>query len=419
MGHQTVNDRPDFTGYWRILKHDNLDVFLKEAGIPWILRKVLSKYGSQSVDVIKHQGITMKISSVNAKTSWTRTLQEGREIHQKDAEGNIVKTTCWWDGQFLKTRMEGGRRGVVETWRSVDAGLMLVKTTLKPTAGREVSVIFYLEEMSIPGVGDARQIDRDLKRIGKATSKDNCYAQKLLQNPEKWKTPADRLLTATADTARKEGIVMTSSSHSPLSGSVSPRTTINPHLQSEAAPPPHATQHNLTTSFGQQPSRVMSSGALSDAQASLSKHSIDGEAESGAAQPDKQVIIGSLHRRAGSLGQISDSGPEKSSTSITRQRMAPDSLEAQLILKLQDYSENRSITSVLPVENPLASDEPELLQMSPEEAEGTQLKLQELEREAAKVALERQKLAAGRECCCCTFVFHSYVIPSYIRVWDL
>jgi len=56
-----------------------------------------------------------------------------------------------------------------------------------------------------------------------------------------------------------------------------------------------------------------------------------------------------------------------------RQRMVPDSLEAQLILKLQEYSENRSITSVLPVENPLASDEPELLQMSPEEAEGTQL----------------------------------------------
>jgi hypothetical protein len=79
-------------------------------------------------------------------------LLQATHLHvQKDAEGNIVKTTCWWDGQFLKTRMEGGRRGVVETWRSVDAGLMLVKTTLKPTAGREVSVIFYLEEMSIPG----------------------------------------------------------------------------------------------------------------------------------------------------------------------------------------------------------------------------------------------------------------------------
>lgn len=51
----------------------------------------------------------------------------------------------------------------------------------------------------------------------------------------------------------------------------------------------------------------------------------------------------------------------------------PESLEAQLSAKLQDFSESRSITSVLPVENPLASDEPELLEMSPEEAEGTQL----------------------------------------------
>ena len=53
--------------------------------------------------------------------------------------------------------------------------------------------------------------------------------------------------------------------------------------------------------------------------------------------------------------------------------MPSESLESQLILKLQEYSENRSITSVVPVENPLASDEPELLEMSPEEAEGTQL----------------------------------------------
>ena len=56
-----------------------------------------------------------------------------------------------------------------------------------------------------------------------------------------------------------------------------------------------------------------------------------------------------------------------------RLKQTPESLEAQLSQKLQEYSENRSLTSVLPVENPLASDEPELLEMSPEEAEGTQL----------------------------------------------
>ncbi len=40
---------------------------------------------------------------------------------------------------------------------------------------------------------------------------------------------------------------------------------------------------------------------------------------------------------------------------------------------MQEYAENRSITSVVPVDNPLTTDEPELLEMSPEQAEETQL----------------------------------------------
>ena len=40
---------------------------------------------------------------------------------------------------------------------------------------------------------------------------------------------------------------------------------------------------------------------------------------------------------------------------------------------VKEYAENRSITSVVPVDNPLTTDEPELLQMSPEQAEDTQL----------------------------------------------
>lgn len=48
-------------------------------------------------------------------------------------------------------------------------------------------------------------------------------------------------------------------------------------------------------------------------------------------------------------------------------------LEAVLSARLQEYSEARSITTVIPLDNPLASDEPELLAMSPEQAEDTQL----------------------------------------------
>ena len=57
----------------------------------------------------------------------------------------------WWDGQFHKTRMEGGPRGAIESWRSIDAGLMVVKTSLKLKEGKEVSMVWYLEEMTVPG----------------------------------------------------------------------------------------------------------------------------------------------------------------------------------------------------------------------------------------------------------------------------
>ncbi len=54
-------------------------------------------------------------------------------------------------------------------------------------------------------------------------------------------------------------------------------------------------------------------------------------------------------------------------------RPAAESLEAQLSHKLAEYAENRSLTSVVPVCDPLTTDEPELLEMSPEQAEETQL----------------------------------------------
>jgi hypothetical protein len=46
-------------------------------------------------------------------------------------------------------------------------------------------------------------------------------------------------------------------------------------------------------------------------------------------------------------------------------------------------------------------------------------KLVELERELRAASSRRHAYAEGRECCCCTCVFHSYVIPAYVRTWDL
>lgn len=46
-------------------------------------------------------------------------------------------------------------------------------------------------------------------------------------------------------------------------------------------------------------------------------------------------------------------------------------------------------------------------------------KMAALNQELEKVSLERQRYTAGTLCCCCTVVFHSYVIPQYIKVWEL
>lgn len=54
----------------------------QELGFPWTVRKMMLKYGSQSTDIIKHFGNSLRITSVNAKGSWTREIVEGREVNQ-------------------------------------------------------------------------------------------------------------------------------------------------------------------------------------------------------------------------------------------------------------------------------------------------------------------------------------------------
>lgn len=36
-------DRSDFTGYWRLVKTENFDTFLRDVGFAWTVRKVREK----------------------------------------------------------------------------------------------------------------------------------------------------------------------------------------------------------------------------------------------------------------------------------------------------------------------------------------------------------------------------------------
>ena len=55
---------------------------LQELNFPWTVRKIMVKYASQSTDIIKQSGNAMRITTVNAKGSWTRDLIDGRDVSQ-------------------------------------------------------------------------------------------------------------------------------------------------------------------------------------------------------------------------------------------------------------------------------------------------------------------------------------------------
>lgn len=97
-------------------------------------------------------------------------------------------------------------------------------------------------------------------------------------------------------------------------------------------------------------------------------------------------------------------------------------MEAALAHRLADYAENRSLTAVVPVENPgLAAAEPELFDLSPDQAEATQLKLAELARAVRACSGHRARAEAGVDLCCglCTLTGNGARVPQYCRVWEL
>jgi hypothetical protein len=100
-------------------------------------------------------------------------------------------------------------------------------------------------------------------------------------------------------------------------------------------------------------------------------------------------------------------------------------LEVVLAHRLSDFSENRSLTSVVPVgggESALAAAaaQPELLDMSPDQAEATQLKLADLGRAVRRAAARRGAAEGGADVCgLCTVTLNAVTVPPYVRrAWE-
>eukprot|EP00887_Chlorella_sp_A99_P002016 scaffold18.g2016.t1 len=90
--------------------------------------------------------------------------------------------------------------------------------------------------------------------------------------------------------------------------------------------------------------------------------------------------------------------------------------EAELASKLQYYLDGRSISTVVPVATPNDTSEPQLLGMSPEQAEETAAKLRELETD---MLLRRQDSRHGFVCCGLVISKQKNSLPDHLRVWEM
>jgi len=179
---------PDFTGHWKQVKNENADGYLKALGFPFPIRRFAVPAMGKSTDIVKQAGDLQVVTTINVKGSWTRKFIVGKEITQMNAEGDKCATTTWWDndekeypGKMLhKSKLVGAKRGVSESWRWYDGGLMVIKSIvhLEKKPGTQAWMLWYFEsvepvrnETFLSARSKMKQITREQKLIAEVTEK--------------------------------------------------------------------------------------------------------------------------------------------------------------------------------------------------------------------------------------------------------
>jgi len=177
---------PDFTGHWKQVKNENADGYLKMLGFPFPIRRLAVPAMGKSTDIIKQAGDLQVVTTINVKGSWTRRFIVGKEVNQKNAEGDDCLTTAWWDDQekefpgkmIHKSKLVGAKRGVSESWRWYDDGLMVIKSIvyLKKKNNQEAWMLWYFEsiepvrnEAFLSAKAKMKQITKEQRQIQEVT----------------------------------------------------------------------------------------------------------------------------------------------------------------------------------------------------------------------------------------------------------
>lgn len=471
----------DLSGYWVLSKTENFDECLKALGAPWIVRKAATKFCHENMEIVRHVGHTIHITTLNPKGSWYRVYDTSKVVTGEDVAGNRCEVKSGWDGTVLCATMESPRFGKCETWRFVRGSTMVVKTMFSPKpegsreaqekgspdgpngsgsgSGKKHTCYWIYERMEVLeqhlGHNNRKLLKKhladDQKRVLQSTEKDTSYMRSILLDWQRWESPADEFIIPGGRTLR---------THRRYKGKVDVSRGLSPARTSQTGTPVSLS----ASASANQLSKMGQSVAVSESQPTISVSSV-GTAD-GSVSKEIQNIMSSpqrhhlpthpkrvpspgmmdanhptnthhpgMTRRFGSTDNLSErdytlkhphyrsaSGDSLSSMqgSIKRQPLRPHSppsaAETNMSLKLHEFVETYGITSVIPVRNPHDTSEPELLGMSPEQAEETTAKLRELETD---MLLRRQEDNGSVSCCGLVISLKKDSIPEHLRVWEM
>jgi hypothetical protein len=398
------------------------------------VRKAALRFGTSAVELVRHAGARLDVTTLNAKGSWKRAYDTAAPTAFTNALGERVRAEARWEGAALRAKLEGGAAGAVESWRYRRGDVMVVKVAARPPGGggREAACFWFFERMEalerhVAGARGGRPallkaLAADAKRVQHATQRDTAGLVAALLDPARWASPADEFIcpapAAYAPAAGAAG-----------AGARAPRRGLSP-----ATSPPSLSKSASAASLvgAASPdgrSRLAASSAASgDADAGSSVAGADparlpplpgapahrrqrlGDAAAAAAARRP------AHFRSPSAESLPSSEPSTRAAAAAAAPPPPTGGEALMALKVKEFEEGRGILAVVPVGSPHDTAEPQLLGMSPEQAEDAAARMRELE---TALLLSRQGGARGVACCGLVLSRERDSLPEHLRVWEM
>ena len=120
------SQRPNFTGVWRQVRHENADEYFHAMGYPFALRRIMVHVVGGSTEVVSQEGERVHMKSINRRGEWLRTYVDNEHVQMRTADGQPVESVSWWERDeqlgtmVYKVKTLGAKQGTMESWRWID-----------------------------------------------------------------------------------------------------------------------------------------------------------------------------------------------------------------------------------------------------------------------------------------------------------